>query len=216
MCKDVLMMTEFANHHPDLKEQLSLLTNHPQGLATTYWAEQTIAYLGNHTREDAEGYDLIHNETGSLSEVKTTSISETPNKKKDGTAGNSAAGSITGVQTAAGNLKKGSLRVVLFNPYKDKLQYFYIPVRDLPKLVTKTPPGTPSPISYSYNIKADIIPKLAAYEFPSLEIISAMTDEKYEEYLVERSDAVQRVKQMVLQWGFTYSDLYGADEEEEV
>ena len=71
--------------------------------------EKTIAKLGNHKVVDGHGFDLSDG-----SEIKTTSIVK--NRLE-----------ISSVVSTTGALKKGALRVVVYNSATDSIEYYFLP-----------------------------------------------------------------------------------------
>jgi hypothetical protein len=91
----------------------------PKAFNYTYLIEETMALSseGKYDFVDASHYDF-----SDLSECKTASIQQ--DRSKNNT---SYYAYITNVQSEAGNLKVGGIRAVIFNPFKEKLHYIFIP-----------------------------------------------------------------------------------------
>lgn len=152
--------------------------------------EKKCAELGKTTFVDAAEYDLSDG-----TEVKnvTVGLKGKKNKskytRKDGTvkvyesrSTSSFSLSIPGVGSRAGVLKSGDLRVVVYNPHKDELDFFFIPKSDwgVPesdapvKTTQRAKDGTRS-INVNFNLDKDSYNSLEPYRLPSF---SAMATKK--------------------------------------
>jgi len=109
---------------------------------------------GKYEFVDAHGYDFSDG-----TEAKTASVSESlinPN-------GCTYKGRITNTGTCHEKYKTGDLRVAVYNPIAVRVDYLYIPAKDIPDLSGKAYSGTDPAIDFTYNADYDSYPKLDKY-----------------------------------------------------
>jgi len=145
-----------------------------------YLVEMTMAEVGGYDFVDGAGYDFSDG-----TECKTAKIGETLKHK----CTNVYPGQISNVRSKrSGLLKTGDLRVVLYNPFLDRCEYFYIPQSDLDvELVVKTDGA----LEFTYNRKKGLIDKLEPYRVADFVTLATMTacDELDYEYEIVYAEA---------------------------
>jgi len=109
--------------------------------------EESLANVGGY-----EWVDKAHFDFSDLSDSKTASISINPSK-----AGSSYCGEITNVSG-----KMGALRVVIWNPHKAELLYYFLPKSFWENNVTRTAKGF-GKITFTYNVNKGIISRFNEY-----------------------------------------------------
>ena len=109
---------------------------------------------GKYEFVDAHGYDFSDG-----TEAKTASVGE----KLANPNGCTYKGRITGTGTCNEKYKTGDLRVALYNPIAQRVDFLYIPVKDIPDLSCKAYPGADPSIGFTYNADYDSYPKLDKY-----------------------------------------------------
>jgi hypothetical protein len=116
MTKQELLFKEIIlKYHPDFRtnSQLKdLALKHPEFFNTERLVELTMAHVGGYEFLDEDGYDF-----SDYSDSKTASI---------GNGSVAVVGNILG-RGKSGEPKVGDLRVVLYNPYKARLDYYFMP-----------------------------------------------------------------------------------------
>jgi len=138
-----------------------------------YLVELTMAEVGGYEFVDADGYDFSDG-----SECKTASVSEC----LAGKCVNVYVGSITNVRSKnSGKLKSGDIRVVMYNPFLERCDYFFIPQCDLDVEtgVTVTAEGK---ISIRYNRKKASYGALDNYRVADFVTLATMTSDDEIEY----------------------------------
>lgn len=117
--------------------------------------------------------DENHHDMTDGTEAKTASVMPSPKKYK-GKPGNHYPGSITNVADYKGHFKTGDLRVAVYNPHVERVDYFYIPVKDIPSLATKKPAnegtGINQYIRFGWNKLADSYTVIDKYQVSLQEV----------------------------------------------
>ena len=118
--------------------------------------EMTLPIIsgGKYEFVDAYGYDFSDG-----TEAKTASVQENPINKK----GCTYAGQITNTGTSGEKYKTGDLRVAVYNPHTQRVDYFYIPAKDIPLLSGKAYHGSTPALSFTYNKDEDCYRKMNKY-----------------------------------------------------
>lgn len=116
MTKQELLLQEVIfNHHPDFRVNTALkdmALKNPDYFNVERLVEHSLAHVGGYEFLDADGYDF-----SDYSDSKTASI---------GTNGVATVGNILG-RGKTGEAKLGDLRVILYNPFKQRLDYYFMP-----------------------------------------------------------------------------------------
>lgn len=110
---EVLMRNVICRYHPAFKKSPDLQeygVKHSDIFNTVRLVEECLAALGPYDFVDAEGYDFTD-----YSDSKTTTVNV-----------NTGIVTITGVES-----KIGALRITAFNPFKNSLDFFFLPKQDL-------------------------------------------------------------------------------------
>lgn len=116
MTKQELLLREVIfQHHPDFKtsSQLKdLALRNPDYFNVERLVELAMAHVGGYEFLDEDGYDF-----SDFSDSKTASI------------GHGNVATVTNIlgRGKSGEAKVGDLRVILYNPYKDRLDYYFMP-----------------------------------------------------------------------------------------
>lgn len=116
MTKQELLLKEVIfNYHPDFRtntELKNLAMKNPDYFNVERLVELTMAHVGGYEFLDEDGYDF-----SDFSDSKTATI---------GNGSVAVVGNILG-RGKSGEAKVGDLRVVLYNPYKSRLDYYFMP-----------------------------------------------------------------------------------------
>lgn len=165
MSKQKLLLTEVIfKYHPCFKHNILLRMigrKYSNMFNVELMIEDCLASVGgyNVTNKHHSDFDDI-----ALSDSKTCSIYK------------SAYGEISGVATSAGVLKSGSLRCIIYNPFTNKLMYYYLPKDVWKKWVCVHPTTKKGRIRFNYNIEKNIIPKFKGYECSSFKELAEKMD----------------------------------------
>jgi len=139
-----------------------------------YLVELTMAEVGGYEFVDADGYDFSDG-----SECKTASVSKCLSNKN---SVNSFQGSITNLKSKnTGKLKSGDIRIVMYNPFLERCDYFFIPQCDLDveSGVTVSKTGK---ITVTYNRKKASYGALDNYRVADFVTLATMTYDDEIEY----------------------------------
>lgn len=151
-------------YHPDIagkKDVIKFLHKHVNWLNIEGMVEETMAHVGGYDFVDEAHYDFSDG-----SDCKTASIQPSPTKF----GGTSYRCEIMGIGNIGenSNVKSGDLRVVVYNPFKQELEYFFIPNRDMRQLMRYHNSGYRITTTYNSmwdrNIKLDDFRKLSFEE----------------------------------------------------
>lgn len=144
-------------YHPDFKSPALLhqVRQHPRIFNIEHLIELTMAEVGGYKFIDAEHCDFDDG-----TECKTGSVS--PNPVKFGYSSHRL--EISNVISSGGKIKSGDIRIVLYNPVKGGVDYFYIPQYRLASIgINRHPTTKMGRIFASYNREKDYIPKLEPF-----------------------------------------------------
>ena len=134
-------------------------------LNVTRLVEVTMAEVGKFKFVDGS-----HKDFDDGTECKTAVIRETTPKKSPGTH----VVQITNVcSRQSGELKSGDIRVVIYNPFLDRCEYFYIPNEALDDDIKVSKSN--GHVSVSYNRSTGIIAKLEKYRVCDFKTLCKMT-----------------------------------------
>lgn len=115
MSKNLVLMREvITQYHPDFvtnNELNKYALSHPHIFDVPRLVEETLAYVGGYNFVDAYGHDF---DDSVFSDSKTTSLCKNGRNAKVFTIGSV-------------EHKIGSLRVIIYNPWADSLDFMYIP-----------------------------------------------------------------------------------------
>jgi hypothetical protein len=152
------IIAKYHSRYRKNKELRENLLKNPDDYKLTYLVEKAMAQVGGHKFVDGHHYDLDDG-----SEIKTASI------RVNGASGstNSFVGEITGVTSANGTHKTGSIRLVIYNPHTQSLMYYFLPKTCWEKHVTRHPTSGVGKVVYSYNKRTDEIAKFEPYRVKS-------------------------------------------------
>jgi hypothetical protein len=152
-------------YHPTFayNHNISYVLNNPLAYNIPLLVEESIAYHGKLKRSYTHGEDFKDG-----SDCKTSSIRAylgVGNK-------NTYSGNITNVIGTSGKHKTGALRIIIYNPHKDELNYFFIDKKDWVELAVKpkkysTTKPWKSYIHFRWHKKTNTIPKLEIYRVKS-------------------------------------------------
>ena len=167
MNKDIKFLTEIVfKYHPQFKDDLSIQQKamiNPRMFNVEYLIEESLAEVGGYNFVDAHGFDF---DDEFLSDSKTVTVVNNGGKSQ------SKVMIISNVQT-----KIGSLRVTIYNPYSDQIDFMYIPQRDVRLL--KENDGAQSRVSGpkerirgTWNEKSDHYNKLETFRVTSFELLA--------------------------------------------
>ena len=185
MCKSKAVLSYFAKRNDKAAKLFYEACETINDFTAVYvegFVEQKCAEYNNTDFVDAAEYDLSDG-----TEVKNVTVNPNPimntssYTRKDGTkvknkkrSDNLFNLSIPGVASRAGVFKSGDLRVIVYNPMKDELDFFFIPKSELGapesdcpvKSSQRAKDGTRK-ISTTYNLKMDTYGKLEPYRVPT-------------------------------------------------
>ena len=109
------MREVILNYHPKYLTNTEVRNhawNNPNHYNPEHLVEEVMAHVGGYKFLDEDGYDF-----SDYSDSKTASIGEN---------GVATVGGILG-KGKNGGAKLGDLRVILYNPFKDRLDYYFMP-----------------------------------------------------------------------------------------
>lgn len=153
----VLMRDVILKFHPDYVN--SKIKNHALNFSHHYnverLVEESLAYVGGYDRVDESGRDFNCSQN---SDSKTSMINHTSLKVEVGSIEN----------------KIGALRILVFNPFKDCIDYFYIPASSVDK-VARACYGTnkhKSRLVMKYNSSKDKYNMFDVFRMPTFESVA--------------------------------------------
>ena len=163
MCKEKLMVKELTpfllKNVKSIDDMIPLLG---KSVGALWELALPIISGGKYEFIDSNHYDMTDG-----TEAKTASVLPSPKKYK-GKPGNHYPGQITNVADYKGHFKSGDLRVAVYNPHVERIDYFYIPVEDIPSLATKKPAnlgtGINQTIPFGWNKLEDAYTRIDKYQ----------------------------------------------------
>ncbi len=171
MCKEMILMREvICKYHPDFVASSSLRKfglKNPKNFNVPRLIEESMAATGKYKFIDAEHADFSDG-----TDCKTASISVSPTSPGK----NTHRGEISNVSTAGGELKKGGLRCIVYNPHKQLLRYYYLPKSFWETSIRIHPTSGIGKLVYTYNITKDVICKLVGFECKTFEELAKKKD----------------------------------------
>lgn len=164
MCKNQVIMEEvIVKHHPlfvNNSELSKIGLAYPEMFAVETLLEDCLAHTG--------GYNKVNQPHADFDDL-TQSDSKTGSIRVNSNSENSFKGEISGVTTANGTEKLGSLRCVIYNPHNNGLMYYYLPKSYWSTLINRHPTSGVGRIQFSYNKRFDSIKKLDDHKCVSFE-----------------------------------------------
>ena len=168
---ELILRDVICEHHPDVagnKSVITFLRKHVNWINVEAMVEETMAHVGGYKFVDAAHYDFSDG-----TDSKTTSVQPSARKKY----GSSTTGylcEIGGIGNIGDNsqVKTGALRVILYNPHKQCLQYYFIPNKDMLNLMRYHSSGYR--ITTTWNIKHDRNSKLDNFEVTDFETLAKL------------------------------------------
>lgn len=146
MSKELTLMRDvIITHHPRFKRSKDLRNfglSSPHIFNVTHLIEESLSAVGGYEFVNSAHYDFTDG-----SDSKTASIR---NQSKT-TNGNTYMGEIAAVSSAAGVLKEGALRCIIYNPHIDGLQFYFLPKSMWSKHITVHPTSGIGKIIFSWN-----------------------------------------------------------------
>jgi hypothetical protein len=165
MSKQQLIMSEIIfKYHPYFKHNIILRMIGKKYLKIfniELMVEDCLASAGGYKVTNQNHFDF---DDLVMSDSKTCSIYK------------SARGEISGVSTSAGVLKLGSLRCIIYNPFTNKLMYYYLPKTVWSEWVCVHPTTKKGKIRFNYNIEKNCIPRFKGYECSSFKELATKMD----------------------------------------
>lgn len=157
---EMLLDEVIFKYHPDVKNDLSVqkvLRNNIAWINVERMVEETMAAVGGYEFVDAAHYDFSDG-----TDSKTASVQPSA-RKRYGTETTSYLCEITGIGNVGDNsqVKSGALRVIVFNPHTQNLEYYFIPNKDMLREMRYHSGGYR--ITTTWNIVKDHNNKLAKY-----------------------------------------------------
>jgi hypothetical protein len=159
----VLIRDVICQYHPKFRRSKYMreyALNNPMIFNVERLIEESFAAVGPYSFIDA-----AHADFSDGTDSKTASIRENPSKQ----GSNTYRGEITGVETAGGGQKIGSLRCTIFNPHTDSLMYYFLPKCMWSQNITIHPSSGVGKVVYSYNRIHDEIIKFDGYRLNTFE-----------------------------------------------
>ena len=161
---EIILRDVICEYHPDVagnKQVIAFLKKHVNWLDIEGMVEETMSFVGGYEFVDESHYDFSDG-----SDCKTASVQPGTIKHygKD-TTGHLC--EITGIGNVGDNsqVKSGDLRVVVYNPHKQCLQYYFIPNKDMLRIMRYHSGGYR--ITTNWNRKWDRNMKLDKFEVDS-------------------------------------------------
>lgn len=158
-------------HHPDFVGQA-----HTQKIVYAGADWVNTERLIEHTMAHVGGYNFIdgdHEDFDDGTDSKTASVRLNP-VPKGSQQGHILEISGIGRGGAGGSLKKGALRVVLYNPVAQRLDYFFIPKAAWAGMLKYHPTSGIAKIVATWNSKTDTCNKLDPFKVSSFEELARM------------------------------------------
>lgn len=157
---EALMRDVICKHHPRFRNSRAVRKfglECPDHFNVERLVEEAMAHLGDYDFVDGDHHDF-----SDFSDCKTASIRSAPLVAGQ----NSYVGEISGVSTAGGGMKAGSLRCVIFNPHAPNggFLHYFLPRSFWVNHITIHPSSKVGKIMYTYNRKTGDIPKFRGYE----------------------------------------------------
>lgn len=167
-----LMRDVVVNHHEDFISRPQLIDyglKHPGIFNVERLVEEAVAHASDGKLEFIDG---AHMDYPDGSDCKTASIRANPK------APNSVVhrGEISGVCNAAGNMKGGALRCVIYNPIEDETLYYFLPKDFWLPRVTFHPTSGVGKLVYTYNRKRGLITLFEDYRVGSFVELARVSD----------------------------------------
>ena len=158
---ELILRDIICEYHPDVagnKQVITFLKKHVNWLDIEGMVEETMAYVGGYKFVDEAHYDFSDG-----TDCKTASVQPSP-KKRYGKETTAHLCEITGIGNVGdySQVKSGDLRVVVYNPHKQCLQYYFIPHKDMLRIMRYHSGGYR--ITTSWNHKWDRNMKLDQFE----------------------------------------------------
>lgn len=170
MSKNLVLMRDLiCKYHPEFSKTPALKRyglKHSDIFNVERLAEECLAAVGGYTFTNGEhaDFDDVTNQLGGT-DCKTASIGINP--MREGSACHK--GAIHGVVTAAGGFKAGALRCIIYNPIKDRLDYYFLPYSVWTDMIYYHNVQGYGMIQFTYNSVHDDIVKLSGWECDSFE-----------------------------------------------
>lgn len=162
MSKELLLMQEVITvYHPIFRDDPDFAKKaleHYYMFNTESLIEESLAAIGPYTFINAAHCDFSDG-----SDSKTASVYPKLNKKSR----SMYSGAIKNVVSSYGTLKIGALRVIIYNPIKNRLDYYFLPASFWQTLKMSSNGNNTKKLDFSYNSKKDYIPKFADYQVKS-------------------------------------------------
>lgn len=188
MCKNAVLLRDiifkydplFAAPTAACEAARKIFLRDPADINIERMVEKIMAYIGGYARVGDCSSEGAHKDFSDGSECKTASIAS----KNYGTARNTYGFNISCVMSAAGNIKTGDLRVVLYNPHLDKCHYMYIPNSDIGTVlnISKTSRKM-GDLRGSWNAKKNSFGKFDKYIVDSFATLATMSSILFEYHL---------------------------------
>lgn len=161
---EMLLDEVIFKYHPDVKDNdpvQQVLRKHIEWINIERMVEETMAAVGGYEFVDAAHYDFSDG-----TDSKTASVQPSA-RKRYGVETNSYLCEITGIGNVGDNsqVKSGALRVIVYNPHTQRLEYYFIPNKDMLKEMRYHSGGYR--ITTTWNINKEHNNKLAKYEVDS-------------------------------------------------
>jgi hypothetical protein len=138
-------------------EYYDLDISDPKDYDVSKMLEETMALVGGYTFLDGSHFDFSDG-----TECKTGSVQRNP-RKQNGIRTNNHDVRISSTSSGAGVSKTGDLRVVIYNNVTNKLEFFFIPQRDIDKLTSMDGYKKKGDIKTTYNRETNKITALEKY-----------------------------------------------------
>jgi hypothetical protein len=163
---ELILRDVICEYHPDVagnKTVIAFLRKHVDWVNIERMVEETMAYVGGYDFVDEAHYDFSDG-----SDSKTASVQPNP-RTRYGQATTGYYCEITGIGNTGENskVKSGDLRVVVYNPHKQRLEYYFIPHSDMLKMMRYQNSGYR--ITTTWNGKWDRNMKLDQFKVDSFE-----------------------------------------------
>lgn len=129
----------------------------------TAWHYYNVEHIVEQAMARVGGYECVneyHYDNSDYSDTKTASINQTDRMA-----------TVANVVTAAGEPKMGDLRVVLYNAYKDRLDYFFLP-KAAWESMREYGGANCRKLRARYEPSRDIVYKWNAYRLPTFEALA--------------------------------------------
>ena len=166
---ELILRDVICEYHPDVagnKQVITFLKKHVNWLDIEGMVEETMAHVGGYKFVDEAHYDFSDG-----TDCKTASVQPSP-RKRYGQETTAHLCEITGIGNVGdySQVKSGDLRVVVYNPHKQCLQYYFIPHKDMLRIMRYHSGGYR--ITTNWNHKWDRNMKLDQFEVDDFVILS--------------------------------------------